>query len=190
MNTAERTAPTDRTPHVRLFTDGACIGNPGPGGWAFILQHPASGRRKEASGGEHGTTNNRMEVTAVIRGLEALNGHSTVELFSDSEYVVKAITGWMAKWKRFGWKKTANAQSPVKNADLWRRLDELLQCHDLAARWVRGHVGHVENERCDELAEAAAAKVARTPAPPRAVPGAPSSDGLFNVPALPGEDGR
>src|SRR5687767_4049083 len=99
----EPAANADHRPRVRLFTDGACIGNPGPGGWAFILQHPATGRWKEDSGGEHGTTNNRMEVMAVIRGLEALKGPAEVELFSDSEYVVKAVSDWMAKWKRFGW---------------------------------------------------------------------------------------
>src|SRR5205085_299173 len=115
---------------------------------------------KEGSGGEYGTTNNRMEITAVIQGLEALRGPSKVELFSDSEYVVNAIAGWMTRWKAFGWKKTVNAKTQVKNADLWRRLDELLQRHQVRAHWVRGHDGHLENERCDQLAEAAAAKVA------------------------------
>ena len=120
------TSPSDR-PRVRLFTDGACEGNPGPGGWAFILHHPASGRRKETSGGELATTNNRMEVTAVICGLRALKGPSEVELFSDSQYVVNAISRWMHRWKKSGWKKTANATTQIKNADLWQQLDELLQ---------------------------------------------------------------
>ncbi len=168
-----------KRPYVRLFTDGSCIGNPGPGGWGFILRHPASGRSKEGCGGEHHTTNNRMEILAVIRGLEALKGPSKVELFSDSEYVVKAIDGWMNKWKRFGWKRCATAKTPVKNADLWRRLDELLQLHEVTAHWVRGHAGHAENERCDRLAEGAAARVARTPAPPKPVAPAGVEDGLF-----------
>jgi ribonuclease HI len=147
-------------PLVRLFTDGACIGNPGAGGWAFILQHPASGRSKESSGGEPATTNNRMEITAVIRGMEALKGPTRITLFSDSQYVVKAITEWMPRWKQCGWKKTPNAKTTIKNADLWARLDELLRVHQLSAQWVRGHNGHVENERCDVLADAAAAKIA------------------------------
>jgi ribonuclease HI len=172
-------------PNVRLFTDGACIGNPGPGGWGFILKHPTSGRVKEGNGGEHNSTNNRMEITAVIRGLEALRVPSQVELFSDSEYVVKAITERIAGWKRFGWKKTKHAQVMVKNHDLWRRLDELLQIHSVTASWVRGHVGHVENERCDELAELAAQQIAATPAPP--VVTAAETDILFRL-LLPTED--
>ena len=152
-------------PSVQLFTDGACIGNPGPGGWGFILKHPATGRSKEASGGEHATTNNRMEITAVIRGLEALKGPCRVELFSDSKYVLNAVTEWIPKWKRFGWKRSKNAKEQVKNADLWIRLDELLPPHVLKTTWVRGHAGHPENERCDLLAETAAAKIAKTPEP-------------------------
>ena len=154
---------TDFRPHVRLFTDGACIDNPGPGGWAFILRHPASDREKESSGGEHNTTNNRMEILAVIRGLEALKAPSDVELFSDSQYVINAITQWMPKWKRFGWKKSLGAKHHIKNADLWRRLDELLLTHRVTAAWVKGHVGHVENERCDKLADAAARETAKAP---------------------------
>ena len=169
-------------PHVRLFTDGACIGNPGPGGWAFILRHPASGRVKEASGGEHATTNNRMEVLSVIRGLEALKGPSRIELLSDSQYVIKAITEWMPTWKRFGWKKSAKAKNLVKNADLWQRLDELLQSHEVTAQWVKGHNGHIENERCDELADAAAARIAATPPPisSPAVRAQQATGGLFS----------
>jgi ribonuclease HI len=152
-------------PRVQLFTDGACIGNPGPGGWAFILKHPATGRSKQGSGGEHDSTNNRMEIMAVIEGLVALKSPSDVQLFSDSEYVVNAITSWMAKWKLFGWKRSKKSQEPVKNVDLWRRLDLLLQIHAVKANWVRGHNGHAENERCDVLAVAAAAKMQKTPKP-------------------------
>jgi ribonuclease HI len=154
-------------PKVSLFTDGACIGNPGPGGWAFILRHPATGAHKEASGGEHHTTNNRMEITAVIRGLEALRRPSEVALLSDSEYVVNAMTSWIVRWKKFGWKKSRNARGCVRNDDLWRRLDELMQTHTISPQWVRGHNGHPENERCDQLATAAAARIAATPAPPK-----------------------
>ncbi len=157
--------PTNRS--VKLYTDGACIGNPGPGGWAFILKHPASGRSKEGSGGEHASTNNRMEITAVIRGLEALKQPCQVELFSDSEYVVNAVTYGMTIWKLFGWKRSAKTTKVLKNRDLWIRLDEVRQPHQLTARWIRGHSGHPENERCDELAMAAAALVAATPAPQR-----------------------
>lgn len=174
--------PDDTRPQVHLFTDGACSGNPGPGGRAYILKHPASGRSKHASGGEHDTTNNRMEITAVIRGLEAFKGPSSVELFSDSDYVVSAITEWMGKWKRFGWKKTINAKSLIKNDDLWRRLDELLKIHQIKANWVRGHVGHPENELCDQMATAAAAKIATTPAPPRSAKPPASAAGLFAGP--------
>lgn len=167
---------------VRLFTDGSCIGNPGPGGWGFILKHPATGSSKDVSGGEHNTTNNRMEVTAVIRGLEALKGPCDVELFSDSQYVVKAIESWMGKWKAFGWKRSRTAKRLVKNVDLWVRLDVLLQLHTVHANWIRGHVGHRENERCDELATAAATMIAATPAPP-VVPhldnGIEADNGLF-----------
>jgi len=170
----------DDRPHVLLFTDGACIGNPGPGGWAFILTHPATGRSKESSGGEHATTNNRMEILSVIRGLEALKGQSKVDLHSDSQYVVKAISDWLPNWKRCGWKKSAKAKLQIKNADLWQRLDELLQSHEVRAQWVKGHNGHAENERCDELADAAAARISRTPTPVRANNPSPQpADGLF-----------
>jgi ribonuclease HI len=164
---------------VRLFTDGACIGNPGPGGWAFILKHPATGRSREGSGGEHHATNNRMEITAVIRGLEALKGSCRVELFSDSQYVLNAINEWIGKWKNFGWRRSPKAKTQVKNVDLWIRLDELLQLHEIKTTWVRGHAGHVENERCDVLATAAAGKIAETAAPPRPVIDSTPADGLF-----------
>jgi ribonuclease HI len=171
----------ENRPNVDLFTDGACLGNPGPGGWAYILRHVESRRKKESSGGEHGTTNNRMEMTAVIRGLEAIKVPSQIELYSDSEYVVNGITGWMHNWKRFGWRRTVNAKDQVKNADLWQKLDELLQRHSLTANWVRGHDGHPENERCDLLAVAAAEKISRTPPPPAPVP--PATPSLFNSPS-------
>ncbi|RMH28407.1 MAG: ribonuclease HI [Planctomycetota bacterium] len=140
-------------PHVELFTDGACSGNPGPGGWAFLLRHPASGKTIEDAGAELDTTNNRMELTAVIRGLEALTAPSVVDIYADSQYVLKGLEEWLDQWKRRGW-RTASKQ-PVKNEDLWRRLDELRGRHTLRYHWVRGHDDHPENERCDELAVAA-----------------------------------
>lgn len=140
-------------PTVEMYTDGACSGNPGPGGWAFILRHPASGQEKEGSGGEKATTNNRMELEAVIRGLEALGRPTRVELYSDSQYVLNGLESWMASWKKRGW-KTASKQ-PVKNQDLWVRLDALMAQHELSFHWVRGHNDHPENERADRLAVAA-----------------------------------
>lgn len=152
-------APATSLPHVQLFTDGACSGNPGPGGWAYILRHPASGREVECSGGERQTTNNRMELTAVIRGLGALKCRSRVELWSDSQYVLKGLKEWLAGWKSKGW-KTAS-KSPVKNADLWRELDAFKAEHHITFHWVRGHNEHPENERCDALAVAARDAAAR-----------------------------
>ena len=143
-------------PEVELFTDGACSGNPGPGGWAFILRHPASGKVLESFGAEPVTTNNRMELTAVIRGLEALKMPSAVTLFTDSQYVGKGLTEWMPKWKANGWRRGPRRDSsPVKNEELWRRLDELISRHQLKFTHVYGHSGHPENERCDQLAVAA-----------------------------------
>ena len=141
---------TKKTPEVYLFTDGACSGNPGPGGWAFILRHPATGAEKVRSGAERDTTNNRMELMAVIEGLRALNRGTAVEVVSDSQYVLNGLESWMAGWKKKGW-KLANKQ-PVKNQDLWMALDELKAKHSLTFTYVRGHAGHPENERCDELA--------------------------------------
>ncbi|MFO0872681.1 MAG: ribonuclease HI [Phycisphaerales bacterium] len=146
-------------PHVQLFTDGACSGNPGPGGWAFILKHPESGKVVEGSGGEARTTNNRMELLSVLSGLRALGKPCAVELFSDSEYVVKGLGEWMDGWKAKGWKRGRN--EPVKNVDLWQELDVLRGRHDLRPSWVRGHDGHPENERCDRLAVEAARAAAR-----------------------------
>lgn len=135
-------------PAVVIYTDGACSGNPGPGGWGAIL---ISGRhRKEISGGEEMTTNNRMELAAAIGALEALKRPSRVELHTDSVYVKNGITSWIIGWKRNGW-KTAD-RSPVRNADLWQRLDAARASHDVSWRWVKGHAGEVENERADELA--------------------------------------
>ncbi len=141
---------------VTLFADGACSGNPGPGGWAYILRHAATGKEKTASGAERETTNNRMEMTAVLRGLEALTRSASVELVTDSTYVGKGISEWMAKWKANGWRRRENGRwAEVKNEDLWRRLDELLARHRIRFTHVRGHAGHPENERCDAMAVAA-----------------------------------
>lgn len=140
-------------PLVQLFTDGGCSGNPGPGGWGYILRHVHTGKEKECSDGESETTNNRMELTAVIEGLRSLTTPCDVELISDSQYVGKGIDQWMPKWKANGWKrKEGNRLKPIKNEDLWRRLDALLIDHRVTVTWVRGHEGHPENERCDELA--------------------------------------
>ena len=141
-------------PEVKLYTDGACSGNPGPGGWAFILEHP--NKKMESSGGEPETTNNRMELTAVVRGLEALKQPCRVTLIADSQYVGKGLSEWMIKWKANGWRRREGSQfKEVKNEDLWRRLDELAANHQVTFEHVAGHNGHPENERCDELAVAA-----------------------------------
>ena len=146
----------DSSTEVVLFTDGACSGNPGPGGWAFVLRHPKSGKEMERSGAERETTNNRMEMIAVIRGLEVLTRPSCVELISDSTYVGKGISEWMPKWKANGWRRrVGKGFAEVKNEDLWRELDELLTRHRVKFTHVRGHAGHPENERCDTLAVAA-----------------------------------
>jgi len=133
---------------IYIYTDGACKGNPGPGGWGALLV--SSGHRKEISGGEPNTTNNRMEMTAVIRALESLKRPSTVEVHTDSQYVQKGISEWMSGWKRRNW-HTADGK-PVKNQDLWLQLDALSQLHRIEWKWVRGHAGHPENERADALA--------------------------------------
>ena len=144
-------------PFVRLFTDGACRGNPGPGGWACILRHPASGHEKELSGGVNDTTNNRMELQAVIEGLKALQRRSRVEVVTDSRYVADGSRSWMPGWKRNGWRRKVGGQfKPVLNVEYWKQLDTLLTQHDVTFTVVKGHSGHPENERCDELAVAAA----------------------------------
>lgn len=139
--------------HVDIYTDGACRGNPGPGGWGAVLVY--GGRDKELSGGDPHTTNNRMELTAVITALEALREPCEVTLTSDSKYVVDGITkGWAASWKAHGWKKSD--KSPALNPDLWERLLGLLEVHRVTFVWVKGHAGHPYNERCDRLATAVA----------------------------------
>ncbi len=141
---------------VNLYTDGACSGNPGPGGWAYVLRHLPSGTENERSGAEPETTNNRMELKAVVEGLSALKRNCSVELFTDSVYVGKGISQWMPKWKANGWKRRErNKWVTIKNEDLWRQLDELLSRHQVKYTRVAGHSGHPENDRCDELAVAA-----------------------------------
>lgn len=133
---------------VEIYTDGACSGNPGPGGWGALMIY--NGVEKELSGGEAGTTNNRMELMAAIRALEALKRPSKVALYTDSTYVRDGITKWIHNWKRNGWKNAA--KKPVKNEDLWKRLDAALATHEIEWHWVKGHDGHPENERADALA--------------------------------------
>jgi ribonuclease HI len=138
-------------PKVEIFTDGACQGNPGPGGWAAIL---VSGRhRREVTGYEAATTNNRMELRAAIEGLHNLKQACAVDLWTDSQYLKNGMEQWLAKWKRNGWRTAA--RQPVKNADLWEELDAAASRHEVRWHWVRGHDGHVENERCDWLANEA-----------------------------------
>ncbi|MCL2469722.1 MAG: ribonuclease HI [Alphaproteobacteria bacterium] len=138
-------------PYVEIFTDGACRGNPGPGGWAALLR--CSGVEKVLTGGEALTTNNRMEMMAVIQALEALKKPSQVNLTTDSRYVCDGVRQWMAQWIARGWRTADN--KPVKNVDLWQRLDTALRAHQVKILWVRGHDGHPENERVDQLAVAA-----------------------------------
>jgi ribonuclease HI len=134
---------------VEIYTDGACSGNPGPGGWGAVLRYGS--HTKEIHGGEaSGTTNNRMELMAAIRALESLTRPSTVRLYTDSTYLRNGVTSWLPNWKRNGW-RTAD-KKPVKNADLWQRLDAAVKQHQVSWRWVKGHAGHPGNERADELA--------------------------------------
>jgi ribonuclease HI len=144
MNSLVKPAPR----RVEIFTDGACSGNPGPGGWGAILRYGDTVR--ELSGGEPVTTNNRMELLAAINALEALKRPSHVDLHTDSQYVKNGIMSWIHGWKRNGW-KTAD-KKPVKNAELWQRLDDVADLHEITWHWVKGHAGHPENERADELA--------------------------------------
>lgn len=136
---------------VEIYTDGACRGNPGPGGWGAILRY--GDNEKELSGSEAETTNNRMELTAVIRSLEALSRECSVDVTTDSKYVMDGISSWIHNWKRNGWKNAS--KKPVKNADLWKTLDALVADHQVDWHWVKGHSGHPENERADELANLA-----------------------------------
>ncbi len=154
-NQSNNSAPANSV-EVQLFTDGACSGNPGPGGWAFILRHSSTGKEMEKSGGERLTTNNRMELMAVVKGLETLTRPTSVELLTDSVYVGKGLTEWMPKWKANGWKRREGTKLvEVKNEDLWRELDRLIATHRLKYTRVAGHSGHPENDRCDVMAVAA-----------------------------------
>ena len=140
---------------IQIYTDGACSGNPGPGGWGVFLRW--RGHEKELSGGEPDSTNNRMELMAAIQALESLKRASVVDLHTDSTYVRDGITKWIHGWKRNGWK--TSAKKPVKNEDLWKRLDAALADHQVSWHWVKGHSGHPENDRADELATAAAQEI-------------------------------
>ncbi len=142
---------------VQLITDGACLGNPGPGGWAFILRY--KNKKKEGSGSESHTTNNRMELTAAVEGLRALKEPCEVEVTTDSEYLKNGITSWIRKWKTNDWKTVT--KKPVVNQDLWQALDEQVQRHRVTWQWTKGHANHRDNNRCDELASDAAHAVGR-----------------------------
>lgn len=142
---------------VEIFTDGACKGNPGPGGWGVVLRY--KGQTKTLKGAEADTTNNRMELTGALQGLNALTRACKVTLTTDSEYVRKGITEWIHGWKKKGWKTAA--KQPVKNADLWQALDEAARRHEVEWKWVKGHSGHPENELCDQLANEAIEEMMR-----------------------------
>lgn len=146
--TDDTAAEDQQSTAVEIFTDGACSGNPGPGGWGAILRW--RGKEREIWGGEADTTNNRMELTAAIQALETLNRGVSVILYTDSTYVKDGITSWISGWKARNWKTAA--KKPVKNVDLWQALDEAVSKHDVEWRWIKGHAGHPENERADELA--------------------------------------
>ncbi len=153
---------------VILFTDGACSGNPGPGGWACILRHCATGHEKRLSGGEPQTTSNRMELTAVIQAIAALKRASLrVQVVTDSQYVARGMTEWAPRWQAAGWRRAKpggkGRGAPVKNLELWKRLVELCAQHEVQFQFVAGHAGHLENEECDRLAVAASKEAARQP---------------------------
>ncbi|MFO0940166.1 MAG: ribonuclease HI [Pirellulales bacterium] len=153
---ATTTPPESTLREVELYTDGACSGNPGPGGWAFILRDVKTRKELTGSGGEPDSTNNRMEMLAVINGLLSLKKSCHVHLYSDSKYVIQGLTEWMASWKKKNWKRTEGRKlMPIKNVELWQQLDQLIQNHRMTYHHVRGHSGHPENERCDEMAVAA-----------------------------------
>lgn len=136
---------------IEIYTDGACKGNPGPGGWGVLLRF--QGKEKSFYGAEDHTTNNRMELTAAIKGLQALNRNCTVDLYTDSQYLRQGMLSWLSTWKKNGWKNSK--KEPVKNADLWQELDSLASMHQISWHWVKGHSGHSDNERVDELANKA-----------------------------------
>ncbi|WP_260293553.1 ribonuclease HI [Sedimenticola hydrogenitrophicus] len=140
---------------VEIFTDGACKGNPGPGGWGAVMRY--KGKERQLYGGEQATTNNRMELMAVISALEVLTRPTSVRVTTDSKYVQNGITEWIGNWKRNGWKTVA--RKPVKNSDLWQRLDQLVTTHDVNWAWVKGHSGHPENELADQLANRGVAEL-------------------------------
>lgn len=139
-----------------MFTDGACLGNPGPGGWAYILRHVKSGVEKRAAGGDGDTTNNRMEMMAVIEGLRALTRATSVKVVSDSQYVVRGMSEWVPGWIRNGWRRGPKSKHAVKNVDLWQALVDACKPHRVQFEHVRGHAGHPENEECDRMSVAAA----------------------------------
>ena len=147
MTEAQKPAVAIKRPQVTVYTDGACKGNPGPGGWGAWLS--SGGHDKELFGGERETTNNRMELLGAIEGLRQLKKPCRVRLVSDSQYLVKGLSEWIDGWKRRGWRRK---EGPVMNVELWQELDRLRPIHDIKPEWVRGHVGHAENERCDRLA--------------------------------------
>ena len=145
---------------VVIYTDGGCSGNPGPGGWAYVMRHLPTGKEKEGFGAVMLTTNNRMELQAVIEGLQALKRRARVQVVTDSSYVKNGMEGWVEGWKARNWmRKTSGGLKPVKNVDLWQKLDELVQQHVVIFKHVKGHSGHPENERCDELAVGAYQKL-------------------------------
>ena len=151
-------------PDVILYTDGACSGNPGPGGWAAILKHPGSGKEKRLSGGDRSTTNNRMELQAAIEGFKAIKAdrRQRVRLVSDSQYVIFGLRDWMPGWIANGWRRGKKSGAPpVKNVELWQELHALVQQHDVTYEHVRGHAGHPENEECDRMAVEAIAALER-----------------------------
>lgn len=138
-------------PHVTIYTDGACSGNPGPGGWGALLRF--GNHEKELSGAEKDTTNNRMEITAAVMAFRALKEPCQVDIFTDSEYLKKGITNWIQNWKKLGWRRGSPGKTkPLANADLWKELDQVISDHQVSWHWVRGHAGHAENERVDNLA--------------------------------------
>ncbi len=147
----------DKDFDVIVYADGACSGNPGPGGWGAILKHPSTGKAKRISGGQKDTTNNRMELTAVISALETISKPSKVKVVTDSQYVSRGMKEWIENWLDKNW-RTAN-RKPVKNVDLWQRLLKVSDEHEVSWEWIAGHAGHPENEECDRLAVAATGKV-------------------------------